>query len=358
MHTVRLGMIGCGEIAVRTAEGIAEAPHAAHVMVMDARLSVAADMGERYNVPHTDQVETLLANPDVDAVYIAVPHYLHAPLTVQALDAKKHVLCEKPIATTLADADAMIRAAEKNARKLSIAYGAQVDASHIWLHDALADGLIGRITGTRIVARADKPESYWHGGYSGRVQTDWRISKEKAGGGVLIMNTIHDLNTIRYLTGLEVTRVYAEYDTFVTDVEVEDFIAVTFRYDNGAIGSLEAGSAVRGREPAGRAHNRIYGERGQLVLSPTPQLFLTEPYEQLPAGQWIELSQQTEAGALGPRATMVDRFAAAVLTDTEPPVTGWDGRAALEIALTAYRSGQLQQPVTLPLAASGAAGIR
>src|SRR3954453_246638 len=113
-------MIGCGEIAVRTAAAIASSRHAEHVMVMDTRAELARDLGATYRVPWTDRAEDLLANPAVDAVYIAVPHHLHAPLHLQAVAAGKPILVEKPIATTLADAEAMIAAARVNNVPLSV----------------------------------------------------------------------------------------------------------------------------------------------------------------------------------------------------------------------------------------------
>src|SRR5919199_5288868 len=254
-----IGMIGCGEIGFQSAKGIAAAPSARHVMVMDVDAGVAADLGATYGVAHTTEVAALLANPEVEAVYIAVPHYLHAPLALEALAAGKHVLVEKPIATTLEDADRMIAAASARGLTLSVAYLAQPNPALQRVRALIADGAIGRVLGTRIVLRTDKPATYWTGGFTGRIQTDWRASKARAGGGVLIMNTVHDLNTMRWLVGLEVVRVYAEYDTFATAVEVEDYVAVTYRYANRAIGTLEAGAAPRGRDPLGGG-NRIYGQ--------------------------------------------------------------------------------------------------
>ena len=202
MEQLRIGMIGCGEIAVKTAAAIAESAYARHVMVMDTRAELAQDLGERYGVPWTDRVEVLLANPAVDAVYIAVPHYLHAPLAIQAAEAGKQILVEKPIALSLADAEAMIAAARANGVWLSVNFHAQVDPLCQAARNLVAQGAIGAVIGTRIVFRGDKPASYWTSGYSGRVATDWRVQKATAGGGVLIMNIIHDLNTMRFITGL------------------------------------------------------------------------------------------------------------------------------------------------------------
>ena len=342
---LRIGMIGCGEIAVQTAKGIAASTLGQHVMVMDTDARVAGDLGATYDVPHTTKAEELLANPAVDAVYIAVPHFLHAPLAIQAAQAGKHVLVEKPIATTLAEADAMIATAGAAKVTLSVAYLAQVDPVAQTMQRLVAAGAIGKVVGTRIIYRGDKPESYWHSGYSGRITTDWRTSKAKSGGGVLIMNTIHDLNTLRFITGLEVVRVAAEYETFTTPVEVEDYIALTYRYANGAIGTLEAGSAIRGRDPV-REVNRIYGDAGQILFSNPARIFVTREQVGLKAGEWQDLPGP--AGSKGSeRAAMIDGFAGAVLNGQPPVVRAEDGRAALQIALAAYQSGQEHEVVTL-----------
>src|SRR3954447_20898647 len=153
---LRIGLIGCGEIAAATAKGIQEAEHATIAAVMDTNEAPAEDLGRTYDVPWTTDAAELLAHSDVDAVYIAVPHYLHAPLTIQAAQAGKHVLCEKPIATTLADADHMIAACAEAGVFLSIAFDAQLTPAMQRLRDLIVAGAIGEVIGTRIVALVDK----------------------------------------------------------------------------------------------------------------------------------------------------------------------------------------------------------
>ena len=345
MTRLRIGMIGCGEIAVRMAAAIASSQHAQHVMVMDTQAGLAQDLGERYDVPWTDRVEDVLANPAVDAVYIAVPHHLHAPLTIQAAAAGKHILVEKPIAITLADADAMIAAARAAGVWLSVNFHAQVDPLCQAARELVAHGVIGQVVGTRIVYRGDKPASYWTSGYSGRVATDWRVTKATAGGGVLIMNAIHDLNTLRFITGREVVRVYAEYDTYDTPVEVEDFVAVTYRYDNAAIGTIEAGSAIRGGDPLHDV-DRIYGTAGQLLLGDTLRVFSTASTDGIPAGAWHEfpVAPLTDEER---QIAMVDGFAGPIARDEPPTISAEDGLAVLSIVLAAYQSGAEGRPITL-----------
>lgn len=343
---VRFGIIGCGEIAVQTCQGIAAASNASISLLMDERPEVLKDLAEFYGVPATTNVDELLSSPEVDAVYIATPHDLHAPLGIRAAQAGKHVLVEKPIATTLADADALIAACRAHGVALSVAYHAQVDAAMAAARDLIRAGVLGKIIAVRMTALSDKPDYYWHGGYTQRVQTDWRTLKARSGGGILIMNLIHDLNTVRWVTGLEVTRVYAEYGTLATPVEVEDTIAVTLRYDNDAIGMIQAGSAMRGGAHQDVRGPRIYGTRGQIILADKPLIYLLDPSEGGQPKTWQELRY---SGAPGDRQRMIERLAAAILEKREPPVSGLDGRKALEIAVAAYRSGELRQPVVLPL---------
>lgn len=346
---LRIGMIGCGEISNKaTARGIAAAANARLEMAMDVRKEIAADMGEQYDVEHTTDVDELLDNAYVDAVYIATPHHLHAPLSIKALQAGKHVLVEKPIATTLEDADAMLAAAKGTGRRLFVAYSAQVSDTMVQLCDWIAQGMLGKVTSLRIVYRSDKDPSYWHGGFTLRVHDEWRKYQASAGGGPLIMNTVHDLNTMRFVTGLEARRVYAEYDTFTTPgIEVEDYVTVIIRYENGAIGSLEAGCTLAGKDPRG-AVNRIYGEKGQVILpAGAPQIFLREAWGEIPGGEWWTMPAQAPDPA--PRKTMIEKFARSVLEGLDLPASGWDGRQALEIVVAAYRSGEMHQPVDLPL---------
>ena len=343
---IRFGVIGCGEIAVRTCEGISAAPNASISMLMDVRPEVLEDLSEFYRAPTTTDVEAVLASSEVDAVYIATPHSLHVPIGKLAAQAGKHVLVEKPIATTLADADALIDACASHRVALGVAFLAQIDPAMAAAQDMVRAGMLGEIISVRIMGLSDKPEHYWHGGYTQRVKSDWRTQLGMAGGGILIMNVVHDLNTVRWVTGLDVKRVYSEYATLATPVEVEDTIGVVVRYENEAIGVVQAGSAMRGRSHEDAKGPRIYGTKGQLILGPKPLILLSEAPEGGQPNTWKELRH---SGPTGDRAEMIRRFSDAVLEGKEPPVTGEDGRKALEIIVAAYRSGEHGAPVELPL---------
>ncbi len=351
MKQLKFGVIGCGEISAVTCIGLAASPYTSIAMLMDTRAEALADLADLYSAPTTTDPDAVFANPDVDAVYIATPHFLHVSLGIRAAKAGKHVLVEKPIATTLEDADKLIAACDKAGVKLGVAYYNQVDDGQRQASELVRAGVLGDIISVRLNAAANKPASYWQGGYSQRVKTDWRTSKAQAGGGILLMNVSHELNAVRFVTGLEVSRVYAESDTLATDIEVEDTIGVVMRYTNGAIGVIQAGSAMHGGEYQTLGGPRIYGTKGQLILNPSgtllkPMIYMSAPAEGSSPGEWKELFF---VGKAADRQAIVEGFAKAVLNDQQPPCTGIDGYKALEIVLASYRSSELHQPINLPL---------
>lgn len=351
MGKLRVGVVGCGEITSKaTAPAFEEAKNVEIGMVMDVVEWAARDLGEKYNVPYTTSLDELLSNEKIDFVYIATPHYLHAPIAIKAARAGKHVLVEKPIAVNLKQADEMISECRKNGVKLSVCFPLRYKPQIQKAKELVDKGLLGDIIGMRIVNLMVKPASYWLGGYTGRIKSDWRTSKEKSGGGVLIMNSIHDIDYIRYITGLEAERVYSEYDTFLTPVEVEDFINVLIRYENGAIGLIEASSCIdKGPGPWEIYGDSIYGSKAQLVI-PNPYgepflwIYTRKPTEYGEAGKWHKIPLESKYNAL---TRFVEEFAEAVLAGKEPPVTGEDGRRALEIVVAAYESGLKKAPVDL-----------
>lgn len=341
---LRIGMIGCGEIAYKaTGHSIRASTNAEMVVAMDPVEEVARSFGEAFGVEATTGVDAVLSSPDVDAVVISTPHYLHAPLTIAAARAGKHVMVEKPIACTLEQADAMIAACRKAGVLLAVNLVSRYDPDAAQAKEWIAQGAIGKIIACKFHAASNKPDSYWTGGYTGRVQTVWRKSKEQSGGGMLIMNLVHDIDRFRYITGLEAVRVYAEYDTYATDVEVEDFITLSIRYDNGAIGNLMASSCARGNEGTG---NRIYGTEGQIIFDRDKlRIYTNRETEGLQSGAWNEV----QVPVIDARQVFIERFADAWSEGRTPDIPGEEGRKTLEVIYAAYRSGEIHQPVSLPM---------
>jgi len=219
--------------------------------VFDTNLKVARSVANEVSAKVHESYEALLADPEIEAVLLAVPHHLHRDLTIQAAASGKHLLLEKPLANTVEEANAMLaacrRAGTLSTVNFSYRYLPQFQAAR-----ALVEaGAVGEITGVQVAAYSYREHGYWFGARSQSVD-DWRTDKTKAGAGFLFMNLCHVIDYIHFITGLKTERVYAEYGTLGSPTEVEDSVSITCRFGNGAIGSF-SGSTIR---PSGSTGSR------------------------------------------------------------------------------------------------------
>ena len=334
---VRFGIVGCGSASVPVCEAIVTSTLTELSAVYDVSHDLANDLSGRFHVQAMETLHDLLTNSEVDAVYIAVPHYLLARLTQQTLEAGKHALTEKPLGISLEEVDQLIKLATERQRSLGVFYEMRYAPAHALAREFIQMGAIGDIVGIQIQTLIDKPRTYWQSGYSGRSINPWRGIKAQAGGGVVLMNTSHLLDALRYVTGLSVTSVSAEIGTLVARVEVEDMATATLRFNNGAIGSLIAGAHISG------AHNEeccyIYGTEGQIRL-PDPygadplRIHLKQAWDKFTAGEWHSIP--TKPVPVYQRA--IEDFAQAVGTKGCVPISAQDARQVLAVVLAIYQS--------------------
>jgi len=359
MKKLGIAIIGCGNIAPAHLEGYARLSQICEVRALcDLYTDKATRLAKRFDLEGctiTADYHDLLDRSDIDVVSLCLPPSVHCQGAVGFLGAGKHVIVEKPMATTLEDADALISACRKAGVICSSKEGSvRYQPATARAKELIDAGAIGEVMATQVFGAANKPDSYWTGGYSGRVQTTWRKSKMESGGGILLMNYIYDIYRLRYLTGLEVTRVYAEFDTYRTQVEVEDFIAVTLRYTNGALGTFMAGSCAPGASKSGMrgtraVGNRIFGTAGQIVFEDSGLLVYTDnDVAGLTKGDWTELPF-SESFADQSYVTYFDRFSEAIAEGAPVDIPCEEGRKDLEVFLAAYRSGETYLPVALPM---------
>jgi predicted dehydrogenase len=356
-NRVRFGLIGCGEIAVQTSRSVLASGACQVVHCADVRKELADDLAGKHGARSTTRYEDLLADKDVQAVVLAVPHALHAPIAIAAAKAGKHVLGEKPMACTLTEADAMIAAAKKAGVKLGLLFPMRYSFNVMKARELVAAGAIGRVIGYQFHAMMLKPSSYWRGGYTGRCQDDWRMHLASSGGGMLIMNLVHNLDAFVYILDPKPQRIYAEYSTLATPVEVEDIVSFVMRLRDGALVTLDCSSIAPGKESYG---DRIFGEKGQIAFTRTHfgsftastgrrglGLFLEEPWNGMKAQEWLEIAPPEEKA--DGRRDCLDAFAKAILEGADSPCPGEQGRRSLEIIRGAYLSMKRGGPVEFPV---------
>lgn len=267
---------------------------------------------------------------EIDTLVIASENVHHAELTRAAAAAGVHVLCEKPLATSLADARAMIDACAQAGVKLGTAFPVRYSDAVRGLRDAVRDGALGETLMIRATNRGAYPGS-------------WFGDPALSGGGALIDHTVHVADLLRWIWGCEFAQVYAEADTRHHDLPVDDCGLLLITLANGVSASLDPSWSrpVRAWPTWGDVTMEVTGSAGVASLDVFGQkieLFSNR------AGrtQWLNWGDNLDR-------IMLEDWLRAVRGDGPAPISGEDGLRAIELALAAYRSAQTHEVVQFPL---------
>jgi predicted dehydrogenase len=330
---LRVALVGMGRIGRVHLQALAAARGAEVVGVYDLNQQLAHERAEAANVKRvfTSWAE-LLADPDVQCVAILLPHDVHEQFVVEALEAGKHVVCEKPLAPTLAECERMLAAAKTADRKLfpvhNRVFGPAVEKlREILRQDGIGDVFLAQTTGF------EAPPT---------VQT-W-LATPRGGGGVLMSQAVHPMYVLRWLLG-DVARVSCLFgDRKVVDMTAEDHAVVLLKFANGiaaemtctfgiAHGPLDHSITLHGRD--GYLH--MSGRRLHAIV---PRLFGDTEIREIPL-------PATEFGE--EFRNMWEDYARGILQGAPTRQTGEDGKRAVEIVQAAYRSNATGRTIELPL---------
>ncbi|MCT2342973.1 Gfo/Idh/MocA family protein [Bacillales bacterium AN1005] len=337
MSTLKIGVIGCGSIAQhRHLLEYSWNKAVEIVAVCDINEERALEIGKEYSAKAYTDYKELLADKDIDAVSVCTPNYLHAPISIDALNAGKHVLCEKPMATSSEEAEQMIEAAEKNGKKLMIGHNQRFVKSHQKARELIQSGEVGKIYSFR--------SAFGHGGpeqWSVDGKESWFFQKEKAFIGAMGDLGVHKTDLLRYVLGEDFVEVGAFVETNAKDfADVDDNAVCVLKTESGVIGTLAASWAYTSKEDNSTV---IYGEKAILRLEDHPQYSLIVQYA---TGEIVnyELGKIQSNDAGGQNATgVIDHFVSSIVSDTEPLITGTEGKKSLEVILGAIKSNETKQ---------------
>ncbi|MFI9742990.1 Gfo/Idh/MocA family oxidoreductase [Streptomyces sp. NPDC052494] len=344
VRPLRFGLIGCGDIGIEDARALADTEGAELTVCHDPVEKLAEDTVARYGGSHERDLDRLLARPDVDAVIIATPHDTHEPLLAAALEAGKHVLLEKPLAQDLATARRMVAAAEATALTTGVLFPTRTDPRFVRAREAIEAGAIGTPLGVSAHYLVDKSADYFHGGLSGRSPSTWRLSKARAGGGFLIMNLIHQIDTVRALLGREADRVYAETaPSLVVDAsDIEDAVTLVIRFGD-VIATFVGASSVVGGDGQ---HTRVWGDEGHIQVMPQHAVTTREESTAL-------VTVPAKPTAIDLRAWAFARFAASVRDGTPVDVSLSDALRTQAVVEAAYDSARLGRAIVPAVPSAG-----
>ena len=258
----RLGycVVGLGRISVdHFMPGLLQSQQGKVTGLVSGHPDKAKKLAARYGVPagsiYTyEQYDRMRDNPAIDAVYIGLPNSMHAEYTIRAAKAGKHVLCEKPMATSVEDSRAMITACETAGKKLMIAYRCQIEPVNLKAISLIRTGAIGKV---QAIESAN--------GFNIRAG-EWRLNKQLAGGGPLLDVGVYSLNAARYLTGEE-PQVLSAYSSVIDHDgrfdQVEENLGWTMKFPSGIVVSCNTsyGANMDG-------YYKVHGSKGVIELSP------------------------------------------------------------------------------------------
>ena len=339
---IRLGIVGLGSIGVQHAREAARASRIDVVAVFDTNQKVSRDLGASLAATSYPSYEALLDRPDIDAVLLSVPNYLHRDLALQAAARGKHVLLEKPLAITMQEASDIVSGCQRHGVALSVNFSFRHLARVRLAKRLIDDGALGDITGIQSLVYSFRERGYWHGARSASAD-DWRTSKQKAGAGFFFMNLCHVIDYLYYMTGLRASRVYCEHGTLGSPTEVDDSVSISCRFDNGSIGSI-AGSCIR--RGSNQADDRVWGSHGTLTIDDQAiRVHSTRVVDGRRPGKTHKISIAPKAGWI---EEWLNEFAGAVREGRPPAITGRDGWENLAFITTALRSMEERRSLDVP----------
>jgi predicted dehydrogenase len=350
-----IGIIGLGEIGQFHARAFAACERARLVAVADLSADLRAHAQREFGARGYDDHRRLLDDRDVEAVVICLPHDLHFPVGCDALERRRHVLMEKPLAIDASQADRLIDVARASGVTLGVAHNQLFYPPYRRARSALVDGSLGSVRFARFRLRM------------GPRYPGWRMEVARTGGGALFDAGIHRVYLARYLFGTPIA-ISAVTDVARPGREFEEIVLVTMRFAGDVIGVIEAShGAPRGTFDDGV---EIVGERAVLQMAGAEATFHATTSE--PAYSLIRPGQPPEVQAedRGWAATFEDQardFVDAVLDGRRPNASGEDGRDTILLIGAAYesaRSGRVVRPglpaeaPVDPSAAVPAGGVR
>ncbi|MDN5006347.1 Gfo/Idh/MocA family protein [Bradyrhizobium sp. GCM10027634] len=255
---IRFGLLGCGRISKRHSEllGNGQIEGARLVAVCDKVKARADAVAAKFAVPSYDDLNEFLARSDMDAVAVLTPSGMHPEHAIACARAGKHVVVEKPMALRLQDADDMIRACDEAGVKLFVVKQNRFNVPVVKAREALEAGRFGRLILGTVRVRWCRDQAYYD-------QDAWR-GTWAYDGGVLTNQASHHIDMLEWFFG-DVVSVHARATTALVKVETEDTAVATLKFRNGALGIIEATTAVRPKDLEGSLS--ILGEKGTVEIA-------------------------------------------------------------------------------------------
>ena len=334
--TIRVGIIGCGKIAqVRHIPEYAANPHAEVYGFYDINRERTEQLAAQFGGKAFATYEELLADPTIDAVSVCAANHAHAEITIAALKAGKHVLCEKPMAVTLPECEAMVAAAKESGKYLMIGQNQRLAKAHSKAKELIEQGAIGKVLTFRTIFGHGGPET-WSIDPGKNV---WFFDKTKAAMGAMADLGIHKTDMIQYVLGTKIAKTQAVLTTLDKRdatgglIGVDDNAICIYQMENGVIGTMTASWTYYAAEDNTTV---IYGTKGELRLYDDPKYSV----QQINAdGTRIDYQiDQIQTNDNQTASGIIDLFVECLVEGKEPEISGENVLHAMKAVFASIES--------------------
>ena len=336
-------LVGCGRIAKRHSEllGLGQIKGAQLVGVCDLIYEKAKKIGEQFSIPYFTDMHEMMTSVKVDVVVVLTESGYHAKNVIELTQYGKHIVVEKPMALSLSDADAMILACDRAGVKLFVIKQNRFNVPVVKLRSALEEGRFGKLVLGTVRVRWCRTQLYYD-------QDSWR-GTWAFDGGVLTNQASHHIDLLEWMLG-EVDSVFAKSTTALTQIEAEDTAVVTLKFKNGALGIIEATTAVRPKDLEGSIS--VLGEGGVVVIGgfAVNKMETWSFVEPIPDDDQV-ISEYSvnppNVYGFGHQA-YYEHVVECVENKKQHLVDGLEGRKSLELINAIYESIETEKEVRLP----------
>lgn len=345
VETVGVGIVGTGLSATQHMTALVQVPRVRVVAVVGTTEAKARAFADQWGIPRAHGgVDDLLGDRGVEAVHLCTPPAGRVRLAESAAAAGTHVLVEKPMARTVAEADRIIGACQRAGVALGAMFQYRFTPLPMRLKAEVEAGRLGRLLLATLSSKWFRTAEYYQG-------SSWRGTAEREGGAVLINQAIHSIDLLRWICG-PVVEVQGLTATTLHPIEMEDVGVALLRFESGAVGSIVATTVAY---PGFSERLELHGSAGSAALVQGEgrlewHLRGQDPRIEQETTQRSGASSDPAAMSSGGHVAQFDDFYRAIQEGGTPRVDGREGRQALELVEAIYRSARSHAPIRLPLA--------
>lgn len=337
MKKIGIGIIGCGKIAqLRHIPEYAANEHVLLKGFFDVNLSRAEELAFKYGGKAYNSYEALLADPEIEAVSVLTPNFTHAEISIAALKAGKHVLCEKPMAVSLADCEAMVETAKQTGNKLMIGQNQRLTPAHRKARELIQSGAIGDVITFHTTFSHSGADNWSIDG-----KNSWFMDKNQSHFGAMADLGVHKTDLIVYLLGKKIKKTSAVLGALQkkypdgSPITVDDNAFCTFIMENGVIGTMSASWTNYGREDNSTS---IYGTLGAMHIYKDPHHSIV--IEHGPSGKEVYDTDVIQTNDNQTSSGVIDLFIRCLLDNTDPDISAQSVLAAMRALFACEKSAQ------------------